>query len=348
MIRIGNYEVGEGANPFIIAEMSGNHNGSLDRALRIVDAVAESGAQSLKLQTYTADTMTIDADHHSFWIDDEKSLWNGRSLHDLYEEAHTPWEWHSVIFERCRERGIVPFSSPFDKSAVDFLEDLNVDCYKIASFEITDLPLIAYAAAKQKPLIVSTGMATVNEIGAAVETARSAGCTDLLILKCTSNYPSSPSDANLLTISDMKRRFHCEVGLSDHTLGIGVSLAAVALGAVAVERHVTTARSEGGVDSAFSLEPDELQLLVRESVAAKKGVGRVSYGPTERELPSLQFRRSIYAVADIHEGDILTTSNIRIIRPSNGLDPTHFEKVLGRRARTTIRRGTPLQQDFIE
>jgi pseudaminic acid synthase len=340
--RIAARAVGPTQEPFIIAEMSGNHNQSLDRALAIVDAAAASGAHAIKLQTYTADTMTIDADGDGFRIRDPKSLWNGRSLYELYQEAHTPWEWHAPLFARARELGIIPFSTPFDETAVDFLESLDAPCYKIASFENTDLPLIRRVAATGKPLIISTGMASLGEIDEAVRAAREAGCIDLVLLKCTSTYPASPLDTNVRTIAHMQSLFNCQIGLSDHTMGVGVAVASVALGATVIEKHFTLDRSEGGVDSAFSLEPHELAQLVTETRRAWQGLGQVAYGCSAAERGSLQFRRSLYLVEDAEAGTVLTSANVRAIRPGLGLAPKHLEAVLGRKLRHAARRGTPL------
>lgn len=334
---------GFGRGPFIIAEMSGNHNGSLERALAIVDAAADAGASALKIQTYTPDTMTLDLRRGEFLISDPKSLWKGKTLYELYREAMTPWEWHARIFARCRKRGIIGFSTPFDTTAVDFLEKLNVPCYKIASFENTDLALIRKVAATRKTLFISTGMATLEEISAAVRTARGAGCRDLTLLKCTSVYPADPSEANLLTIPDMKRRFKCPVGISDHTPGIGTAVAAVALGAAAIEKHFTLSRSEKGVDSEFSLEPAELAALVSECRRAQKALGKVSYTPTKREKASLVFRRTLYVTRDIRAGEKISSDNIRAIRPGLGLACRHYDGVLGRRAARDLERGTALK-----
>ncbi len=346
-ISIGAYTIGAGEAPFIIAEMSGNHNGSLDGALKIVDAAADAGAQAIKLQTYTADTMTINKDENEFSISDPNSLWFGKTLYKLYQEAYTPWEWHEPIFERARQRGILAFSSAFDASAVDFLEDLNVPCYKIASFENTDLPLISKAASTKKPLIVSLGMANLSEISDIVQTACTAGCEDLILLKCTSNYPANPLGTNLLTIPHLKKMFNCQIGLSDHTLGIGVSIAAVALGATVIEKHVTLSRGEGGVDSAFSLEPSELKLLVEESEKASLALGKVFYGVTEQERVSLVFRRSLYITEDMKAGEILTQANLRSIRPGKGLSPKYYKAVLGRSLKKDVARGAPLSWDLL-
>lgn len=340
--------VGASSPPFVIAEMSGNHNHSLERALAIVEAAATAGAHALKIQTYTADTLTLDTDAPGFTIDDPKSLWAGRRLHDLYDEAHTPWEWHEPIFTRARELGMIPFSSPFDLTAVQFLEALDAPCYKIASFEITHHPLIRAAAETGKPLIMSTGMATEDEIRAAVSTARDAGCDDILLLKCTSNYPASPANSNLQTIPDMRNRFGCAVGLSDHTLGVGVSVAAVAFGAVAIEKHFTLDRDEGGVDSAFSLEPDELRQLIIETGRAWEAIGAVSYGPSDDEKRSLRFRQSLYVGQDMRAGDIFTEENLRVVRPGFGLSPAFYDEVLGRSITRDASIGTPLDESLYE
>ena len=343
-----NWRFGNDTPPFVIAEMSGNHNQSLDRAFEIVDAAAGAGAHALKLQTYTADTMTINSDEDEFSIQDSRSLWSGRALFDLYEEAYTPWEWHKPIFERAADRGITAFSTPFDETAVDFLETLNTPIYKIASFENTDLPLIKYAASTGKPLIISTGMATIDELDESVATARDAGCTDLVLLKCTSTYPAEPTDTNIATIPDLRRRFGCQVGISDHTMGIGVAIGAVALGATVIEKHFTLRREDGGVDSTFSMEPSELRQLVIESDRVWQSIGSVSYGPTESEKTSLVFRRSIYIVEDVKRGDLISELNIRRIRPGLGLPPKHIDEVIGRRFSTDAKRGTPLEWDLIE
>lgn len=334
--------------PFVIAEMSGNHNQSLDRALAIVDAAASAGAHALKIQTYTAETMTIDAKENEFLIQDPQSLWSGQALFDLYKRAFTPWEWHKPIFDRAANRGITAFSTPFDETAIDFLETLNAPMYKIASFENIDLPLIKYAASTGKPLIISTGMATVDEVEESVTTARDAGCTDLVLLKCTSTYPASPIDTNIATIPDLQRRFGCQVGISDHTMGIGVALGAVALGATIIEKHFTLRRADGGVDSSFSMEPEELHQLVIESKRVWQSIGSISYGPTEVEKSSLVFRRSIYIVEDVATGEKISEKNIRRIRPGLGLPPKHFNDVLGRHFSRNLKRGTPLSWDLIE
>jgi len=346
--KIGNQDIGPGHDPFIIAEMSGNHNGSLDRALAIVDMAAKSGAHALKIQTYTADTMTLNLDEGEFRITDENSLWSGETLYQLYEKAHTPWDWHKPIFDRCHQHGMLGFSAPFDPTAVDFLFNLDVPAYKIASFEILDLPLIRKAASTGKPLIMSTGMAAEAEIDDAVQAARGAGCKDLMLLKCTSSYPADPFDSHLKSIPYLQERFQCLVGLSDHTPGIGAAIAAVALGAVAVEKHVTIARKDGGVDSAFSLEPHELESLVSESKMARAALGTVQLGPTEHEKASLQFRRSLYIVRDVAKGSRLSAEDVRSIRPGYGLAPKHLEAVIGKIAKRDLKRGTALSFELLQ
>ena len=341
-VKIENREIGVGHAPFVIAEMSGNHNQSLERALQIVEAAAKTGAHALKIQTYTPDTMTLDLDEREFHISDPNSLWAGTSLYKLYGEAYTPWEWHKPIFDRCRELGMIGFSTPFDNTAVDFLETLNVPCYKIASFENTDLPLIRRVAATGKPLIISTGMATVAELDETVRAAREAGCKDLILLKCTSTYPATAENTNILTIPHLRELFDCEVGLSDHTMGVGVSVASVALGTTVIEKHFTLNRVDGGVDSAFSMEPTEMAALVVESARAWQALGKVSYGQTAAEKNSLQFRRSLYVVQDLKAGDMLTRENLRAIRPGLGLPPKYLEQMLGKSVIRDVARGTAL------
>lgn len=339
-MKIGNREIGVAHRPYLIAEMSGNHNQSLDRALEIVDAAAASGADAIKLQTYTAETMTLDLRTPDFVIDDPKSLWNGRNLYDLYEEAHTPWDWHTPIMERARKHGIDCFSSPFDHTAVDFLETLDAPAYKIASFELVDIPLIERVAATGKPLIMSTGMATVAEIGDAVLAAKRAGANDILLLKCTSTYPATPENTNLATIPAMRDTFGCAVGLSDHTIGCGVSVAAVALGAPLIEKHFTLARADGGVDSAFSMEPAEFARLREECDRAWQATGTVTFGGTSAEEGSRVFRRSLYIAEDMKAGDTLTPANLRAIRPGYGLPPKLLTMLLGKRVARDLARGT--------
>jgi pseudaminic acid synthase len=346
-MRIGRHPVGLAHPPLIVAELSANHNGSLDRALAVVDAVAGAGAHVLKLQTYTADTITLDSDRPEFRIDTPGSLWQGRTLYDLYQEASTPWEWHEPIVERCRALGLDWFSSPFDPTAVDFLAALDAPAYKIASFEIVDLPLIRLVAARGKPLVISTGMATIGEIDAAVRAARGAGAEDIVLLQCTSTYPATPESSNLRTIPHLAEAFGCPVGLSDHTLGLGVPIAAVGLGAVLIEKHVTLARADGGADGAFSLEPDELRALVHESARAWQALGAVSYGPLPEEAGSLAHRRSLYITRDLRAGDLLTPDNLRSIRPAAGLSPAALEQLLGRRVGRDVARGTPASWDLL-
>lgn len=347
-MEINNRKIGLGCAPFVIAEMSGNHNQSLERALMIVEAAAKSGAHGLKLQTYTADTITIDVSGGEFFISDPGSQWKGTSLYELYSKAYTPWEWHKPIFDRAHELGMIPFSTPFDDTAVDFLESLNVPCYKIASFENTDLPLIRRVAATGKPLIISTGMATVAELDDTVRAAREAGCKDLILLKCTSTYPASAANTNILTIPHLRELFGCEVGLSDHTMGVGVSVASVALGATVIEKHFTLSRADGGVDSTFSMEPAEMAQLVVETERAWQALGRVSYGPTEAEEKSIQFRRSLYVVQDIKAGDVLTRENMRAIRPGLGLPTKFYDVLLGKKIVRNVKRGTPVKWELLE
>jgi pseudaminic acid synthase len=346
-MKIRNREIGPHHPPFIIAEMSGNHNQSLDRARELVDAAARAGAHALKIQTYTADTMTLDIDEGDFFISDPKSLWNGCSLYKLYQQAYTPWEWHKPIFDHAAMRGMIAFSTPFDATAIDFLESLDAPCYKIASFENTDLPLIRKAAATGKPMIISTGMASIAELDQSVRAAREAGAKDLVLLKCTSTYPATPENTNILTIPHMRQLFDCEVGLSDHTMGLGTSVAATALGATVVEKHFTLRRADGGVDSAFSMEPEELAALVVETERAWQSLGRVRYGTTKAEEKSKAFRRSIYITRDLKAGDVLGNDNIRIIRPGFGLPPSEFERVKGKTIRQDVKRGTALSWDLI-
>ena len=331
--------------PFIIAEMSGNHNHSLERALEIVDAAADAGVDALKIQTYTADTITIDKSDGEFFIADPKSLWKGESLYSLYQKAYTPWEWHKPIFDRCKEKGIIGFSTPFDFTAVDFLEDLDVPFYKIASFENVDIPLIHKIAKTGKPIIASTGMASLAELSELVETAKANGCNDLTLLKCTSSYPATPAGSNLATIPHMKALFDSTVGLSDHTLGIGAAVASIAFGAMVIEKHFTLSRAEGGVDAAFSLEPQEMKQLVKEVNAAYEAIGNVHYGLTSQE--STKFRRSLYIVEDMKAGDFITEKNMRSIRPGLGLLPKYYDILLGKKVKCDVKRGTALTWDMI-
>jgi len=341
-IEIAGRLIGAEHPPFVIAEMSGNHNQSLERALEIVDAASKAGAHAIKLQTYTADTMTLDVRGGSFEINDIDSLWFGKNLHDLYKLAYTPWEWHAPIMDRARELGLICFSSPFDETAVDFLLDLDVPAFKIASFENNHLPLIEQVASTGKPLIISTGMATLAELDRAVTTARDAGCEQLILLKCTSTYPAKPEQTNISTIPHLKHLFGAEVGLSDHTMGVGVAVASVALGASVIEKHFTLARADGGVDSAFSLEPHEMNALVLESERAWQALGKVSYGPTDAEKKTLSLRRSIYVAKDILPGESFTSENLKILRPGDGLSPSMYEEILGNCSPSHLKKGTPL------
>lgn len=341
------FSIGITHQPFIIAEMSGNHNQSLERALQIVDAAAKSGAHALKLQTYTADTMTLNINEGEFFIEDRTSLWKGRSLYDLYQEAYTPWEWHGPIFERCKSHGMIFLSTPFDATAVDFLETFNPLIYKIASFENTDIPLIKKVAQTGKPMIISTGMASVEELDLTVKTARENGCKDVILLKCTSSYPASPENTNILTIPHLRQLFNIEVGLSDHTFGVGAACASVAFGATVIEKHFTLNRADGGVDSAFSLEPAEMSLLVTETKRAWESVGKITYGVTEVEKKSIVYRRSIYITEDVKEGDVLNEKNLRCIRPGLGLPPKHYEMLLGKKIKCSLKKGTAMKMEYI-
>jgi len=346
-IIINGRKIGTSHPPFIIAEMSGNHNQSLERALEIVEAAALAGAHALKIQTYTADTMTLDINEGEFRIDDPNSLWYGNSLYELYQQAYTPWEWHKPIFDYCKEVGIIGFSTPFDGTAVDFLESLDAPCYKVASFENTDIPLIRKIATTGKPMIISTGMANEDELGEAVSSAREAGCADIILLKCTSTYPADPESTNLLTIPHMRELFDVQVGLSDHTLGIGAAVASVALGATVIEKHFTLSRADGGVDSTFSMESEEMRALVAESERAWQALGGISYGPLKEEESSLQYRRSLYVVQDMKAGEAFTAETLRAIRPGLGLSPKYHDVILGKRANKDLKKGTPVSWDLL-
>lgn len=345
-ITIAGRRIGPGCPPYIIAEMSGNHNGEIERAFRILEVAKQAGAEAVKLQTYRADTITIDHDGPEFLI--HGGLWDGRRLFELYDEAHTPWEWHGPIFEKARALGITVFSAPFDATAVELLESLDAPAYKIASPEIIDLPLIRRVAKTGRPMIISTGMATFEETAEAVAAARDAGATEIAVLHCVSAYPTPPAEANLRTIRDLEARLGTVVGLSDHTMDTTVATVAVGMGAALIEKHVTLARADGGVDSAFSMEPDELALLVRNARVAHAALGAPAYGPTESEKGGLMFRRSLYVVADVQAGDELTEASIRSIRPALGLSPKWFDRVLGRRASRDLKRGEPLSAGMIE
>lgn len=347
MIKIGHKKIGKHTKPFIIAEMSGNHNQSLERALHLVDLAAEAGVDALKLQTYKPDTITLDVHKGEFFIQDDSNLWKGNSLYNLYKEAHTPWEWHEAIFNRAKEHNLLAFSSPFDETAVDFLETLNVPAYKIASFENVDIPLIRKVARTGKPIIISTGMASAAELDEAVKAVRAEGNHQIILLKCTSTYPATPKNSNLLTIPHMRELFETEIGLSDHTMGIGVSVAAVTLGATVIEKHFTTSRAEGGVDAAFSMEPHELKMLVEETERAWNSLGKIQYGPTSAEKDSTKFRRSLYIGEDLQAGDILTKENVRNIRPGLGLPTKYYDIVIGKPIKQDVKKGTPLSWELL-
>lgn len=344
-IKIDRRAIGQDHPPYIIGEMSGNHNQSIEKALKLIDAAADAGVDAIKLQTYTADTLTIDCDSADFRVENVNGDWDGKTLYELYEIAHTPWEWHEKLFAHAKSKGITIFSTPFDDGAIELLESLNAPAYKIASFENNHLPLIKSVAKTGKPLIISTGASTLSDIQDAVVTAREAGCDDLIILKCTSTYPASPKDSNVRTIPHMRETFNCEVGLSDHTLGIGVPIAATALGATVIEKHFCLDRSEGGVDAAFSLEPHELKQLVDETKRAWQSLGAVKYNISNSEKSSKSFKRSIYVVKDVAEGEVITAEHVRIIRPGYGLKPKYMEQVIGRIAAKGIKRGQRLQWD---
>lgn len=331
----------------VVAEVSANHGGSLQVATQLIEAVAAAGVKYVKFQTYTADTMTLDHDGPNFRISKEHELWSGRNLHSLYSEAHTPWEWHAELFQLSRDLGLVPFSTPFDHTAVDFLETLGPAMYKISSMEIGDLPLIRRVAETGRPMIVSTGTASLSEIDDAVEAAQVGGCVDLTLLLCTSSYPTPPGDVHLARLDLLRDRYGLAVGLSDHTQGLAASIAAAALGAVLVERHVTLNRADGGPDAAFSLEPPELEMLVREIAAASAIIGEPAWGHIESEGESRRLKRSLYLIEDVRAGDVITHKNVRSIRPAGGLPPKLLDHVLGRRLNRDASRGTPLTLDLV-
>lgn len=347
-IQIGNRSIGINHPPFLVAEISANHHQSLERALQIVKAAHAAGADAIKLQTYTPDTMTLDINEGDFVISDLNSLWAGKSLYQLYKEAYTPWEWHEPIFRLCKKLNIIGFSTPFDDTSVDFLEELDVPCYKIASLEMTDLPLITKVAATGKPLIISTGTATLKEIHQTVATAKAAGCKQLMLLKCTSAYPAPVESMHLRTISDLYQQFNLPIGLSDHTLGIATALASIPLGASLIEKHLTLSRSDPTLDAAFSLEPAEFSLLVAEAKRAWQALGKIHYGPTESEKGSYQLRRSLYFVQDIKKGERIAANQIRAIRPGFGLPPGQYAAVLGKTVVRDVKRGEPVRWEALQ
>lgn len=346
-MKVGNYSIGIKNPPFVVAELSGNHNQSLDTALKLVEKAAEAGANAIKLQTYKPETITLDLNTGEFFVVEDKSLWKGRSLFELYQIAMTPWEWHEAIFNRCKQLGLIFFSSPFDETAVDFLEKLCVPCYKIASQELVHLPLLRKVARTGKPVIMSCGMATFLEIDESVRTLRENGCSEIALLKCTSNYPASPDNSNLLTIPAMREKFNVEVGLSDHTLGIGAAVCSIGLGATIIEKHLVLSRASGGVDSAFSLEPGEFAQLTHETKQAWLALGSIQDGPTTAEIPSLKYRRSIYIKADVKAGDIASEANLQVVRPSLGLQPKFWDSILGMKFKVDAKKGTPLTFDLL-
>jgi pseudaminic acid synthase len=347
-IKIAGSEIGEGCKPFIVAELSGNHQQDYNLAVQMIESAARAGVNAIKLQTYTAQTMTLDRHDENFVVNDQNSLWQGDTLFDLYAKASTPWEWHKPLFDKAKSLGLIAFSSPFDATAVDFLETLDVPCYKIASFENNDLPLIKRVAQTGKPIIVSTGMASQLEIEELLETIRDTGNDQVILLKCTSNYPANASDSHLATITHLKNNYNCLVGLSDHSNGISISLAGVALGACLIEKHFVLDRQAGGVDAAFSLEPDELTDLVRESEKVYHSIGKIQYGGSENEQQSKKYRRSVYCSKKIPKGELLTEENIRVIRPGFGLAPKYFEQLLGKTASQNIPEGTALDWNLVK
>ncbi|NMC36099.1 pseudaminic acid synthase [Candidatus Beckwithbacteria bacterium] len=347
MIKINNRKIGTDYPPYIIADLSANHNQSLDRALEIVEKSHEAGIDALKLQTYTASCMTLNVKKPNFKISNKTKLWKGEYLYSLYKKAPIPWEWHKPIMQKCKKLGLTCFSTPFSEKGVDFLENLDVPCYKVASFENIHIPLLKKIAKTKKPVIISTGMANVTELGEAIQTLRENGCRDVILLKCTSTYPADESESNLRTIPHMKDLFSCEVGLSDHTLGIGVPLASVALGATVIEKHITLRRKDGGFDSTFSLEPKEMKSLVIESRRAWKALGKISYESTKKEQASLQFKRSIYIAKDMRKGEQFTKKSLKVIRPGFGLAPKYYEHVLGKKISRNVSKGTPLKWEYV-
>jgi pseudaminic acid synthase len=344
-IKIGSRLIGANHSPFVIAELSGNHDQSLQKALEMVEVAARCGVDAVKLQTYTPDSITLNVRGGDFEV--KHPLWGGQSLYELYEKACTPYEWHAPLFKRCKELGMLGFSSPFDEAAVDFLEELDVPCYKIASFEHTHFPLIRRVARTGKPLIISFGVSTLVEIAEAVDVAREAGIKDIILMKCSSTYPAQIEDTNLLTIPHMRQLFGLPVGYSDHTLGIGAAVASVALGAVAIEKHFTLARADKGVDAAFSLEPEELKSLVIEAKRAKEALGSITYEPSQAERESFQYKRSLYIAKDLQKGEVLSADNVRIVRPGFGMAVRHYDTILGKSVKLAVKKGTALSWDLI-
>lgn len=346
-MEISNRIISEKSSTFVVAELSANHLHSFNNAVKLIKEAAKAGVDAIKLQTYTADTITLDCDNKYFQIN-QGTLWDGRTLYNLYKEAYTPWEWQPKLKKIAEEEGLICFSSPFDKTAVDFLEDMNVPAYKIASFEITDIPLIEYMASKGKPIILATGIATLLDIQEAVNACRKVGNNQIAVLKCTSAYPSTYEEVNLKTIPNLSETFNVVAGLSDHTLGISVPIAAVALGAKIVEKHFTLCRADGGPDAAFSLEPEELKAMVRSIRETEKALGEVSYDLTDKIIKSREFSRSLFIVENIKKGEMFTEKNIRSIRPGFGLHPRYYKGILGKKANYDIKRGTPMRWSFIE
>ena len=343
---INNRKIGKDHEPFIIAELSGNHNNNLDKAMELVESAAWAGVDAIKIQTFTANSITLNIKSNDFKINDNKSLWKNKYLYDLYKKASTPYEWHEKIFKRAKKLNLICFSSPFDENAVDFLSDLDAPAYKIASFENNHIPLIKKVIQKNKPVILSTGMIDLKNLNLIVQMFNNKN--KLALLKCTSTYPASPKDINLKTIYDMKKKFDCEVGLSDHTLGIGIALASISFGSTIIEKHLTLNRNDGAVDSKFSLEPKEFKQLKEQSTTVWQSIGKIKYGPTKAEKKSLKFRRSIYISKDVKKGGIITKDNIKVVRPANGLDPKFFFKILGKKFKKDFILGTPLKKNFFK
>lgn len=343
-IQISKRAIGAGHPALVVAEMSGNHNSDIKRALKVIDAAADAGADAIKLQTYTPDTLTIDSDTKPFIV-----TWKGkrRTLYDLYGEAYTPWEWHAKLFAHAKKRGLLCFSTPFDPTSVAFLEKLHVPCYKVASFEIVDIPLLEAIGKTKKPVIMSRGMASIEEIALAIKTLKKFGTTEIILLHCVSAYPANPADMHLATIADMRRRFSTLVGLSDHTLGTDTSIAAIALGACVIEKHFTLRRADGGPDSSFSLEPGEFAALVRSVRTVEAAMGKPSYVQSKEEKKNIVFRKSLFVVKDMKKGELFTSENVRSIRPGNGMAPKFYRSILGKRAARDIKRATPLQKKLI-